>query len=83
MAKKRKQHKIFCMMTSGLPLSEFAMDALYRTAKQMARNNKKEHSLISDDAEGKVTTNFEICLFARIFHSGKEKEFYEYYPSDD
>ncbi len=58
--------KVYCMMTSGLPLSEFAADALYNTARKMVKNGKKQCSLLSDDAKGVVTTDLETTIFVSM-----------------
>lgn len=59
--------KIYCMMCSGLPLSEAAYDALYRVARRMIRENKSSMKVCNDDVFGTVETEFEKIMFVNTY----------------
>ena len=62
-----KMPKMFCMMCSGLPLSEAASDGLYRVARAMIRQNKCEQKIYNDDVIGRVHTEFEKIQFVDTY----------------
>lgn len=55
--------KIFCFGITGLPLSDAACDAMFRTACLMAKKGLDKRRIVHDDVEGVVTTEFEhACM---------------------
>jgi hypothetical protein len=57
---------IYCIMTSGVPLSDMARTALFKTAQRMWRQKRRTLRIVHDDVEGELHTKKEVASLGGI-----------------
>ena len=56
--------KIMCLVCSGLPLTDNALDCMYRAAISLVKNKKTEMKFCHDDVYGVITTDYKMAQLA-------------------
>ena len=56
--------KVMCFVCSGLPLTDAALDCMYRAALTLVKNKKSEIKFHHDDVYGIITTEFKMAQLA-------------------
>lgn len=57
---------IYCIMTTGVPLSDMARNALFKTAQRLWREKRCKLRIVHDDVEGEVHTKKEVVTLGGI-----------------
>ena len=72
------ERRLYCLMVSGVPLSDEVTDVLLRTTRTMLRKGKERQSVRSDVCEGVVETRFRIAnlgsLIGFVFRAEVESD---------